>query len=125
MSRVNRRVGRMIAGLVAGVFLLAACSSSPALTEAQVGWCLDNHDTVTEAQERLNLKDYYRVWGEKRGVEYDEDGNELPMSDAVNEVVLAEITELGVSGDVVDSLYALWMEHPDGVQSCQAAYDSQ
>ena len=125
MSRVNRRSVRTVAGLVAGVVLIAACSSNPSLSQAQVGWCLENHDAVTEAQERLELKDYYRVWGEQRGVEYDEDGSELPMSAAVNEVVLAEITELGVSGDVVDSLYAEWMEHPDGIQSCEAAYDSQ
>ncbi len=101
---------RQAATLTAATLLLVSCGSGPTLTDAQLLWCMDDQDPVVNAQEQLELKSYVEVWRDR------EDG--IERATAISD-------EAGNIFAWLDVAYAEWLEHPDGIRSCIAAYDSR
>jgi hypothetical protein len=105
------------------IILATGCSSGPTLTDAQTIWCTDYVDDVTEVAERLSLTTWYYHYYESLGFTYDSEGESEPTDE--NEALIAERLD-NVSSDIdYDAVIQDWYEHPDGIRSCIAAYDSR
>jgi hypothetical protein len=107
-------------------FLTTASSSDPTLTNAQVVWCSTaNQIAVATAARQLGLRGFVQVWYESQGVKWDDEGFTLPSEELdLAEAKIGAVNEEADDNSAWDILaYAEWLEHPDGIKSCIAAYE--
>lgn len=119
----------ILAAVIAATACLAACSGGPTLSDTEELWCLDNQHYVHAAQEQLDLKSDTRIWLESRGVTYDAKGNALPSEQLDKADEEAEHYAFNADPDIfwewADTMFSDWLDHPDGIRSCKAAYESR
>ncbi len=106
------------------LFVAVAACGEVFPTDAESRWCPGNRDRVETARQTLDLKDHIQVWAEGRGVEYDESGDPIPSEELDN--VVQEIRSGNFGGDgPEEDLWEAWLDQPDGIRSCRAAFDAR
>ena len=114
--------------LVLFVAALAPACTGSSSDEDPVQWCLDHPPEVIGMRDNLGLLGDWEVWLEERGVNVD---SAAPPSEQ-DLAVFAELEALVNHPDPATadanrvSIRVDWLTStPDGVRSCQAAYDAR
>ena len=112
-----------VAAILTLGILAAGCHDVPTLTDAQLLWCDDDRSTVWSARLALGLKNEYQVWAESIGISLDAEGAISEQDDDLFQKEWeAQEEELGISG-FYGVVWEAYLEHPDGIRACIAAYD--
>lgn len=112
----------VVAGAV--VVLLAACSGSGgSLSAEEETWCYDNSDLVDDVATEMGLLDFVDTWydSEGDGIESDGEPKQTERNIEVSEDLRRRNSE--DPDALYDDLYATYLDHPDGVEACAAAYE--
>ena len=116
----------IVGTVLAGALLLAACSSGDTLTDAESVWCPEHQSAVDSARRDLGLSDATQMWYESQGVTFNEAGETEPSDNLTR--AMAKIDEIRAEGTEAsiqfwDTMMADWLEHPNYIRACKAAYE--
>ncbi len=114
---------RLLLALITVALAATACGGGGDAQPAdERAWCLDNLDIVEDAADDLGLMDFVDAWYETEGDGIGPDGEPVPTD---RNIEVSEDLHARNDADpdqLVDDLWANYLDHPDGVKACAAAY---
>jgi hypothetical protein len=116
---------KLIVASFAAALVLAACGGDGgSLTAEQRTWCYDNGDLVDDVAGERGLLDFVDTWYDTEGDGIGADGE--PEQTERNIEVSEDLRRRnGEDPDaLIDDLYDVYLDHPDGEEACTAAYEA-